>query len=70
MIKPINAIKVGIPTIILASGITYATLQNSKNNMSSESTLEYMDKNPISQGTKAGILALFGLGSAKRRRNS
>ena len=68
MIKPINAIKIGIPTIMLASGITYTTLQNSKNDVSSESTLEYMDKNPISQGTKAGILALFGLGSAKRKK--
>ena len=68
MIKPINAIKVGIPTIMLASGITYATLQSSKNDMSSESTLEYMDKNPISQFTKAGILALLGLGSAKRKK--
>ena len=68
MIKPLNTIKIGIPTIMLASGITYATLQNSKNDVSSESTLEYMDKNPISQGTKAGILALFGLRSSKRKK--
>ena len=67
MIKSINAIKVGIPAIMLASGITIATLQNKKNDLSSESTLEYMDKNPISQGAKAGILTILGLGSIRKK---
>jgi len=64
----ITAKKVIIPAVVLASSITVANIVNQKNNISAESTLEYMNNDPISQGTKAGLLGLFGIGSAAKRR--
>ena len=69
-ISKITSKKVIIPTLLLAGSIAIANTINNKNNISTESTLEYMDKNPVSQGAKAGILSLFGLCGAKRRKET
>lgn len=61
--------KVIIPAVMLAGSVAIANLTN-HNNISSDTTLEYMDKNPVSQGAKAGILTLLGLGGAKRRKET
>lgn len=68
-LSKITSKKVIIPAVMLAGSVAIANLSN-HNDISSEATLEYMDKNPISQGAKAGILTLFGLGGAKRKKET
>lgn len=59
--------KIIIPTIMLAGSIAAGNAINNKKNISTEATFEYMDKNPISQSTKAGILALLGFGKKRKK---
>ena len=68
-LSKITSKKVIIPAVMLAGSVSIANLSN-HNDISSEATLEYMDKNPISQGAKAGILTLFGLSGAKRKKET
>ena len=58
-----------IPTLLLASSIAATNVIGNKNNIDGKQNIEYLDKNPSTLATEAGLLSLLGL-KRKRKKES